>query len=205
MSSLNFPVQLLAPPALPLLGDFFPCASVDLGKYFLYFSALSWRARWPTSLAMSLGGTGKLSFGIGYISNNDVETSDFRPKEKKTQTPHYIYAWRDTEDGPLEIIPLQESLWYHFYVQNYYINKDAKLQKAFRFRFRLPYKQYLELVQQVLLNELFDRWCGSKSNNKKVSPVELLVLSSLRYLGRGWTFDDCEESTAIEIDKQLGW
>ena len=31
-----------------------------------------------------------------------------------------------------------------------------------------------------------------------MSPVELLVLGSLRYLGRGWTFDDCEESTAID-------
>ncbi len=50
----------------------------------------------------------------------------------------------------------------------------------------------------VQSNELFDRWCGYMSNNKKVSPVELLVLGSLHYLGRGWTFDDCEESTAID-------
>ena len=64
-SSLNLPV-LLAQPALPSLGDCFPCASVDLGKYFLYSSALSQRACWRTSLAMSLGGAGE-SFGIGYI------------------------------------------------------------------------------------------------------------------------------------------
>jgi hypothetical protein len=81
---------------------------------------------------------------------------------------------------------------------NFYINKDVKLQKAFRNRFRLPYKQYLEWVQLVQSNELFDRWCGYKSKNKKVSSVELLVLGSLRYLSRGWTFDDCEESTAID-------
>jgi hypothetical protein len=31
-----------------------------------------------------------------------------------------------------------------------------------------------------------------------VSLVELLVLGSLCYLGRGGTFDDCEESTAID-------
>ena len=30
--------------------------------------------------------------------------------------------------------------------------------------------------------------------------MELLLLGSLRYLGRGWTFDDCEESTAIDQD-----
>ena len=28
------------------------------------------------------------------------------------------------------------------------------------------------------------------------SPLELLLLGSLRYLGRGFTFDDCEEYTA---------
>jgi len=171
-SSLNIPVQLLAPPALPSLGDCFPHGSVDLGKYFFYSSALSRRARWRTSLAMSLGGAGE-SFGTGYVADKDADSSDFR-KEKKTQTQRYIYARRDTEDGLLEIILPQESLWYRFYVQNYYINEDVKLQNVFRLRFRLPYKQYLELVELVQSNERFDRWCGYKSNNKKVSPVELL-------------------------------
>ena len=57
LPSLNLPVQLLAPPALPSLGECFPCGSVDLGKYFLYSSALSWRARWRTLLTMSVGGS----------------------------------------------------------------------------------------------------------------------------------------------------
>ena len=196
-SSLNIPVQLLAPPALPSLGDCFPHGSVDLGTYFLYSSTLSQRARWHTSLAMTLGGAGESSFGIGYVVNEDVDASDFQ-KEKKIRTQRYIYARRDTEDGPLEIILPQDLLWYRFYVRNYYINEDVKFQKAFCLHFRLPYKQYLELVELVQSSEWFDRWCGYKSNNKKVSPVELLVLGSLRYLGRGWTFDDCEESTAID-------
>ena len=154
-SSLNLPVQLLALSALPLLVDCFPCGSVDLGKYVLYSSALSRRLRWRTSLAMMVGGAGKSSFGIGYAADNDSDASV--PKEKKMRTQRYIYARRDTKDGPLEIIPPQESLWYRFYVQNYYINEDVKLQKAFRLRFRLPYNQYLELVQLVQSNELFDR------------------------------------------------
>ena len=29
------------------------------------------------------------------------------------------------------------------------------------------------------------------------SPLSLLLLGALRYLGRGWTFDDIEEATAI--------
>jgi len=47
-SSLNIPVQLLAPPTLPSLGDCFPHGSVDSGEYFLYSSALSRRACWRT-------------------------------------------------------------------------------------------------------------------------------------------------------------
>ena len=31
----------------------------------------------------------------------------------------------------------------------------------------------------------------------KRHPIELLLLGSLRYLGRGWTFDDLEECTGI--------
>ena len=96
---------------------------------------------------MMVGGAGESSFGIGYAANIDTDASV--PKEKKMRTQRYIYAQRDTEDGPLEIIPPQESLWYRFYVQNFYLNEDAKLQKAFRLRFRLPYNQYLELVQLV--------------------------------------------------------
>jgi hypothetical protein len=44
----------------------------------------------------------------------------------------------------------------------------------------------------------FSRWvdttdaCGNLS-----SPIELLVLGSLRYLGRGWMFDNLEEATSI--------
>ncbi len=61
----------------------------------------------------------------------------------------------------------------------------------------IPTQHYLELVEMVCKDELFVRWCGYKKNNKKVSPVELLILGLLCYLGHGWTFDNCEESTAI--------
>ena len=64
-------------------------------------------------------------------------------------------------------------------------------------RFRLPYNNYKDLVEWVWVDPLFDQWCGYKIKNKKCSPVELLVFGLLRYLGRGWTFDDIEECTAI--------
>ena len=46
----------------------------------------------------------------------------------------------------------------------------------------------------------FDRWKGNDAFGRRSSPIELLLLGTLRYLGRGWTFDDIEEATAISED-----
>ena len=148
-SSLPLPICYRSPSAIPSLGNCFPCGSIDLGKYVLYSYALRQRARWHTSLALSFGGHGTLP---SYNSGND----DARRKPK-TRTQRFVYARRDTEDGPLEIIPPEESTWYKFYVRNFYLTQDTKLAKAFRNRFRLPYAQYLQLVEGIRSNDLFDR------------------------------------------------
>ena len=70
------------------------------------------------------------------MDNNAGNTA--APRVPKTCMQHFIYAWRDTEDGPLEIIPPEDSMWYKFYVRNFYINEDAKLVKAFCNCFCLP-------------------------------------------------------------------
>ena len=131
------------------------------------------------------------------MANNAVGADAHRVS--KTQMQCFVYARQDMEDGPLVIILPKDSMWNKFYVRNFYSNQDAKLVKAFCNRFCL----FLELVVVFFLNNLFDRWCWYKSNYKKVSPVELLLLASLRYLGCGWTFDDCEESTAIDNDVHM--
>jgi hypothetical protein len=64
----------------------------------------------------------------------------------------------------------------------------------------MPYPSYMELLDQMKSDNRLERWCGNKSNRKISSPVELLLLGLLRYLGRGWTFDDIEEQTAILCD-----
>ena len=38
---------------------------------------------------------------------------------------------------------------------------------------------------------------GSNFSGANTSPLKLLILGSLLYLGRGYTFDDLEECTAI--------
>ena len=43
----------------------------------------------------------------------------------------------------------------------------------------------------------FGRWMRKDATGKDSSPIELMLLGSLRYLGRGWTFDDICEATTI--------
>ncbi|KAI2490256.1 Plant transposon protein [Fragilaria crotonensis] len=86
--------------------------------------------------------------------------------------------------------------------------------KEFRQNFRLPYASYVMILDMISpedkSEQLFDRWkthddsCyierENNKKNKKVSAIELLLLGSLRYLGRGWTFDDMRDVTYISRD-----
>ena len=79
--------------------------------------------------------------------------------------------------------------------------KEKSLRK-FHNQFRLPYKNYLELLNELNESGKFDRWKdGSKDKyGAEASPLSLLLLDALRYLGRGLTFDDIEEVTAINVE-----
>ena len=83
------------------------------------------------------------------------------------------------------------------YVENHLMLEDSCLRAKFWTQFQLPSANYLELIQWIRDDTHFSCWCGEKINNKMSSPIQLLVLGSLCYLGREWTFDDIEEQTAI--------
>jgi hypothetical protein len=63
----------------------------------------------------------------------------------------------------------------------------------------LPYPRFMELLQEAKKSPLFKAWHDSSSDFTihESPPLELMVLGCLRYLGRGWTFDDLKESTEI--------
>lgn len=117
----------------------------------------------------------------------------------QTRRPRCVWG-RLNEDGVKVPIRPTESMWYTMYVNNPLIARDKSMYDKFRNRFRLPYNNYLELVDMCRNDYRFDKWCGVKKNKKKASPIELLVLGALRYLGRGFTFDDIEECTAISTE-----
>jgi hypothetical protein len=80
----------------------------------------------------------------------------------------------------------------------------------------MPYHSFIKILNMMREDDndvYFRRWKSvtqqeedQESNAcqqvppRKVSPIELLLLGTLRYLGRGWTFDDLEESTFISRD-----
>ena len=88
-----------------------------------------------------------------------------------------------------------ETYWYTKYIKSPIQSKKDEI--IFRCHFRLPQKQFLELLAMVKDHHSFKRWMSKDCVGSQPSPIELLLLGSLRYLGRGWTFDDLYESTAI--------
>jgi hypothetical protein len=90
------------------------------------------------------------------------------------------------------------STWYQMYIEK--PSRSRRFLKIFRRRFRLPYEQFLQLAEEARESNWFPRWTrdgAADAAGVGSSPVELLLLGSLRYLGRGWTFDDLEETTSI--------
>jgi hypothetical protein len=90
-----------------------------------------------------------------------------------------------------------QTCWYMLYILHSCL-ASPKFHTRFRGRFRLPYDSFQQAIAEAKESGEFVRWC-TKSDAVGVacSPIELLVLGSLRYLGRGWTFDCLEEQTLI--------
>lgn len=106
---------------------------------------------------------------------------------------------RDRESGAIIRMTAMMSPWYISYVESPRLS-DSRWATKFRRRFRLSYHGYREVLRLVISNEgeeFFGRWTRQHHNTRSQSPIELLVLGALRYLGRGWTFDDLEEATGI--------
>ncbi len=88
-------------------------------------------------------------------------------------------------------------MWYKSYVLDSRYSTDPKLHNKFRRRFRLPRNQFLELVQLARDSSWFPKRERRNAAGVRGVPLELLILGALRYLGRGWTFDDLAEATNI--------
>ena len=132
----------------------------------------------------------------------ESETPKPTPKREITRSCKKDRGFQAIDkDGKLFALTPKTSFWYTCYVLNG-DNMNQKSLRKFRNRFRLPYENFLELVNELEESGKFDRWKEGSADKFGVeaSPLSLLLLGALRYLGRGWTFDDIEEATAINAE-----
>ena len=61
----------------------------------------------------------------------------------------------------------------------------------------MPHHSLIELHDDIINHEMLCLWTSNDAARVKPSDTKLLLLGALRYIGRGWTFDDIEEATAI--------
>ena len=131
-------------------------------------------------------------------SDNEDDALD-EPSPKRVRSCHRRNTTQQrTSDGEIVYMTPLISPWFASYVANPQ-QGDEKFEKLFRLRFRCSFDMFQKLLIMVKEHELFARWDHNKHDafHRPSSPIELLLLGSLRYIGRGWTFDDLEEATGI--------
>ena len=128
------------------------------------------------------------------------DRSDHRKSLKKRGTRKYkhLRPYYFDDNGNKVYLRPRQTLWYMMYVNNPAVDDD-KFNKKFWRRFRMSHAHFKRLVERVKDDNMFQRWHPKAHDcyGSKSSPIELLVLGALRYLGRGLMFDDLEEYTGI--------
>lgn len=90
------------------------------------------------------------------------------------------------------------TMWYHVYIKHPQVDNE-RFQALFRRRFRVPHSSFLSMNIEMNNCPQFTRWHNSKQDccGVRASPISMLHLSVLRYLGRSWTIDCLHEATCI--------
>jgi hypothetical protein len=134
--------------------------------------------------------------------SDDEEASSLpknRPRAQRTCQKRVSVTMFDNLGN---VVPLDPkcSTWYITYCSHPKLS-CRHFQHLFRRRFRLPHKEFLELVEQCKESNLLEQWSSQNDAcGRLTSPLQLMVLGALRYLGRGWTFDDLHEATGIDAE-----
>ena len=118
-------------------------------------------------------------------------------KRKNPPTKGYMYVVGD--NGALRLGTPQDSLWWVNYVLLPPELLTTRQRMKFRRRYRMPYESWKDFVVKLNSSPILKTWRhGNKDcTGQPASPLELLSLGALKYLGRKCSFDDLEELTFI--------
>ena len=106
---------------------------------------------------------------------------------------HHIYYRK--ENGETAILTPRDTTWYKLYLQSEPTN--GRLAAIFRNRFRMPYSCFMSLAKELQESPMFRRYNSLDCIGVPSIDIRLLLLGTLRYMSRSFTFDDLEEATAI--------
>ena len=126
----------------------------------------------------------------------DDDEAESKAKKLRSVKRHTIQV--PNKDGTLRNLTFKDSTWYNLYI-NSPQDSNRKL-KIFRRRFRLPYNEFLKMVEDIKEHEFFTRWTKKDCIGNEPSDLRLLLLGTLRYIGRALTFDDIEEYSFISAE-----
>ena len=164
---------------------------LDIVRYFLYRRRLE-----ENEDAMAMASEIHLKLKLKRKRQAEIMSSSVSKKQRvhsRSVKRHRILFRKD--DGTLEELKPIYTIWYRLYVASPPRNK--RVHDLFQTRFRVPYSAYLSLLEDISNHPSFAEYHRCDCIGHRSTLLPLLILGSLRYLGRSWTFDDLEESTAI--------
>ena len=131
---------------------------------------------------------------IEYTTQRDenLEEAEAIPEGISKKRPYVARSTRgyDPQDS-------LELLWYKRYVEEPEHHLNRKHFKLFRRRFRIEYHSYCDLVDEARKGMWFPQYEGFNAVGQQGICLDILILGALRYLGRGWTFDDISKATNV--------
>ena len=118
------------------------------------------------------------------------------PNKKRQKYGAGAMIWTNPVDGTSCRLTPYMSQWYNYYIKNPPVD-DTRFLRKFCRRFRVPHAYFVELTTEIEGEEAFLAWREGSTNCYGVpaTPILLLLLAVLRYLGRAWTLDDLSENT----------
>jgi len=147
-----------------------------------------------------------------YVKRRDIARKRFLdevqfngvPKKKKKKVKRKPNASSKLfvrgEEGEIRRGKFNDCLWWINYVECHEdAMKHENMRIKFRLRFRMPFDSWRDFVIQLKNHNIFSVWHDGRKSawGKPSTPIELLSLGALRYLGRKCTFDDLAEITFI--------
>ena len=134
---------------------------------------------------------------IEMIDRDNADQQEHRPP--RTRSCKKKDLSKVCDNGQLYSVSPTESTWYMTYV-NTPMTESADFHKTFRYRFIIPFGFFQELSCELKTSNMFQRWCGTDAVGSPATPIELLLLGTLRILSRDLKIDDIHEYSAISLE-----